>query len=105
MRDQVQRQSGFALFADEVALEEAAARDEVVFGRARQQRNAPFDGDQAGVEATKSTSVTISRPVIANETTAAGPADLMTTPLPTNRPAPMAPPKAIIIMCLCFSEC
>src|ERR1700704_2305874 len=48
---------------------------------------------------------TISSPVIAKETTAAGPAALMTTPLPTNSPAPMTPPKAIIIMCLCFNVC
>ncbi len=45
---------------------------------------------------------TISIPVITNETTAAGPADLMTTPLPTKSPAPMTPPSAIIVMCRCF---
>src|SRR5271170_4590095 len=41
---------------------------------------------------------TTSRPVSANETTAAGPAELTTTPLPTNNPAPMTPPSAIICM-------
>src|SRR5471030_724395 len=45
---------------------------------------------------------TTSSPVIAKEITAAGPAALMTTPLPTNSPAPMTPPRAIIVMCLCF---
>src|SRR5258708_7281523 len=29
----------------------------------------------------------------------------MTPPLPANGPAPMTPPKAIIIMCRCFSVC
>ena len=51
MGDEVQRQPGFALFADEVALEEAAAGDEVVLGHAREQRDASLDGDQAGVRA------------------------------------------------------
>src|ERR1700733_6042426 len=41
---------------------------------------------------------TTSNPVMMKETTAAGPAALMTTPLPTNRPAPMTPPRAIIVM-------
>ena len=41
-------------------------------------------------------------PVMAKESTAAGPADLMTTPLPTNRPAPMTPPSAIIVMWRCL---
>jgi hypothetical protein len=45
---------------------------------------------------------TTSSPVITNERTAAGPAALMTTPLPTKRPAPMTPPRAIIIMCRCL---
>jgi hypothetical protein len=36
--------------------------------------------------------------VITNDTTAAGPAALMTTPLPTKSPAPMQPPNAIIVM-------
>src|SRR5579863_6055850 len=45
---------------------------------------------------------TTSSPVIANERTAAGPAALMTTPLPTKRPAPMTPPRAIMVMCRCF---
>jgi hypothetical protein len=27
---------------------------------------------------------------------------LMTTPLPTKRPAPMTPPSAIIVMCRCL---
>jgi len=27
---------------------------------------------------------------------------LITTPLPTNSPAPMTPPRAIIVMCLCL---
>ena len=45
---------------------------------------------------------TTSNPVITKETTAAGPVALMTTPLPTNRPAPMTPPKAIMVMCRCF---
>src|ERR1019366_2358438 len=45
---------------------------------------------------------TTSSPVITKEMTAAGPAALMTTPLPTKRPAPMTPPRAIIIMCRCF---
>src|SRR6516162_3444416 len=44
------------------------------------------------------TSIT-SRPVRANEITAAGPAELMMTPLPTKRPAPITPPSAIICMC------
>src|SRR5579872_3547610 len=38
-------------------------------------------------------------PVSANESTAAGPAEPMTTPLPTKRPAPITPPSAIICMC------
>src|SRR5580692_11816901 len=41
---------------------------------------------------------TTSVPVRAKDTTAAGPADAMTTPLPTNSPAPMTPPSAIICM-------
>src|SRR6202034_726607 len=45
---------------------------------------------------------TTSSPVITKATTAAGPAALITTPLPTNRPAPMTPPRAIIVMCRCF---
>src|SRR5579864_1474735 len=43
-------------------------------------------------------------PVSANESTAAGPAEPMTTPLPTNRPAPITPPSAIICMCRRCSE-
>src|SRR5205814_2315453 len=42
---------------------------------------------------------TTSVPVRAKETTAAGPAEAMTTPLPTNRPAPITPPSAIMCMC------
>jgi hypothetical protein len=38
-----------ALFADEVALEEAAAGDEVVLGYPGEQRDAALDRDQAGV--------------------------------------------------------
>src|SRR6185312_8398352 len=38
-------------------------------------------------------------PVRANEITAAGPVAWTTTPLPTNRPAPITPPSAIICMC------
>src|SRR5579863_20327 len=45
---------------------------------------------------------TTKSPVITKENTAAGPAALMTTPLPTKRPAPMTPPSAIIVMCRCF---
>src|ERR1700733_7349920 len=41
---------------------------------------------------------TTSVPVSAKEMTAAGPAEAITTPLPTNRPAPMTPPSAIISM-------
>src|SRR5207237_143773 len=41
---------------------------------------------------------TTSVPARANEITAAGPAAPMTTPLPTNRPAPITPPSAIICM-------
>ena len=51
MRDQVQRQSGVASFADEVALEEAAARDEVVLAGPCEQGDAALDRDQAGVVA------------------------------------------------------
>src|SRR6266853_23450 len=47
---------------------------------------------------------TTSAPVRANEITAAGPAAPMTTPLPTNRPAPITPPSAIICMCRRRSE-
>src|SRR5437879_13891259 len=47
---------------------------------------------------------TTSVPVRANEMTAAGPAAPMTTPLPTNRPAPITPPSAIICMCRRRSE-
>src|SRR5215470_15366154 len=43
-------------------------------------------------------------PVRAKEITAAGPAAPMTTPLPTNRPAPITPPSAIICMCRRRSE-
>src|SRR5438105_15105163 len=42
---------------------------------------------------------TTSVPVRAKEITAAGPAEAMTTPLPTNRPAPITPPSAIMCMC------
>jgi hypothetical protein len=49
--DEVQGQAGGALFADEVALEERPAGDEVVFGDAGEQRDAAFDGDEAGVGA------------------------------------------------------
>src|ERR1700736_4685506 len=45
---------------------------------------------------------TTSSPVITNDRTAAGPAALMTTPLPTKRPAPMTPPRAIMVMCRCL---
>jgi hypothetical protein len=45
----MQRQSGLALFADEVALEEAATRDESVLRDASEQCDAPLDGDQTGV--------------------------------------------------------
>jgi hypothetical protein len=38
-----------ALFADEVALEEAAAGDEVVLGYPGEQRDTALDRDQAGV--------------------------------------------------------
>src|SRR6201991_3712107 len=38
---------------------------------------------------------TITPPAIKNDTTAAGPVAWMTTPLPTNKPAPMTPPSAI----------
>src|ERR1700722_3901748 len=41
-------------------------------------------------------------PVMTKDRPAAGPAALMTTPLPTKRPAPMTPPSAIIVMCRCF---
>src|SRR5262249_31905366 len=47
---------------------------------------------------------TTSVPVSAKEMTAAGPAEPMTTPLPTKRPAPMTPPRAIICMCRRRSE-
>src|ERR1700724_274677 len=47
---------------------------------------------------------TTSVPVRAKEITAAGPAAPMTTPLPTNRPAPITPPSAIICMCRRRSE-
>jgi hypothetical protein len=49
--DEVQGQAGGALFADEVALEERSAGDEVVFGDAGEQRDAAFDGHEAGVGA------------------------------------------------------
>ena len=45
---------------------------------------------------------TTSIPVITKEKTAAGPAALITTPLPTKRPAPMTPPSAIMVICRCF---
>ena len=49
---------------------------------------------------------TTSVPVSANDRTAAGPAALMTTPLPTKSPAPITPPSAIICMCrLCRVRC
>jgi len=51
VRDEVQGQAGVALFADEVALEEAAAGDEIILGEPREQGDAAFDGDQAGVDA------------------------------------------------------
>ncbi len=47
MGDEVQGESGGALFADEVALEEAAAGDEVVFGDAGEERDAAFGGDES----------------------------------------------------------
>ena len=51
MGDEVQGETALALFADEVALEEAAAGDEVMLGHAGEEGNASFDGDQAGVDA------------------------------------------------------
>jgi hypothetical protein len=48
--DEVQGQAGVALFADEVALEEAASGDEVMLGYAGEERDASLDGDQAGVD-------------------------------------------------------
>src|ERR1700679_3785252 len=45
---------------------------------------------------------TTSSPVMTKDTTAAGPVAWITTPLPTNRPAPMTPPRAIMVMCRCF---
>src|ERR1700731_3794990 len=48
---------------------------------------------------------TTSVPVRAKEIPAPGPAAPMTTPLPTNRPAPITPPSAIICMCRRRSEC
>src|ERR1700731_3012526 len=47
---------------------------------------------------------TTSVPVRAKEIPAPGPAAPMTTPLPTNRPAPIPPPSAIICMCRRRSE-
>ena len=51
MGDEVQGQAGLALFADEVALEEAAAGDQIMFGYAGEQRDAALDGDEVGVDA------------------------------------------------------
>ena len=51
VRDEVQGQASVALFADEVALEEAAAGDEIILGEPGKQGDAAFDGDQAGVNA------------------------------------------------------
>ena len=34
---------------------------------------------------------------------APGPASLMTTPEPTNSPAPITPPMAIMVRCRCFN--
>src|SRR5580658_3920279 len=45
---------------------------------------------------------TTSRPVSRKEMLAAGPADWITTRLPTNSPAPITPPSAIIVMCRRF---
>ena len=45
---------------------------------------------------------TTSVPVITKEKTAAGPAALITTPLPTKSPAPMTPPSEIIVICRCL---
>src|SRR6476620_2944532 len=41
-------------------------------------------------------------PAMRKEMIAAGPAPPMTTPLPTNRPAPITPPRAIRFMCRRF---
>ena len=60
--------------------------------------------EQASSPSMRMTSTT-SRPVMRKERIAAGPADLMTTPLPTNSPAPMTPPRAIMVMCRCLSPC
>ncbi|MDT8871434.1 hypothetical protein RAA17_11030 [Komagataeibacter rhaeticus] len=43
-----------------------------------------------------------SRPTPAKASRAAGPAAAMTALLPTNRPAPMAPPKAIMMIWRCL---
>ena len=37
------------------------------------------------------------------ERLAAGPADWITTRLPTNRPAPITPPRAIMVICRSFN--
>lgn len=44
----------------------------------------------------------IRMPAIRKESSAAGPAAAMIVPLPTNRPAPMVPPMAIIVICRCL---
>ncbi len=41
-------------------------------------------------------------PAMRNDTIAAGPALSMTTPLPTNNPAPITPPRAMRFMCRFF---
>ncbi len=50
------------------------------------------------------TSVTITPP-IRYDRIAAGPAVAMIAPEPTNRPAPITPPSAIIVMCRCLRLC
>lgn len=46
---------------------------------------------------------TTSTPAIRYESTAAGPVWLITAPEPTNSPAPITPPSAIIVTCRRFS--
>lgn len=48
MGDEVQRQAGRALLADEVALEERATGDKAVVSDAAEQGDAALDGNQAG---------------------------------------------------------
>jgi hypothetical protein len=64
--------------------------------------NEPLSGLRDAISPSMNmTSVTMTPP-IRYDRIAAGPAVAIMEPEPTNRPAPMTPPSAIIVMCRCL---